>query len=1303
MATLVLQFAGAALGNAIGGPIGAIAGRVLGALVGASIDNALINGGGRSTEGPRLTEMSGLASTEGAPVPRLYGRARIGGELIWATRFEEVVNIRRQGGGAFGGKGGLFGGGATETTYSYFANVAVGLCEGPIAFIRRIWADGRELDLTTLGMRVYRGDESQGPDPLIVAKEGEGNAPAYRGIAYVVFERLPLADFGNRIPQLSFEVTRPVGSLNDRVRGVNLIPGAGEFAYETTRIFRNAGDGESQPENVNQLARATDIAASLDQLEALCPHLESVTLIVTWFGDDLRASHCALRPKVEVVNKMTTPREWRVTNLTRESATVVSIVDGRPAYGGTPTDESVIAAVAEIKARGWKVNLHPFVMMDIAAGNALPDPWTGLAPQPAYPWRGDITVDPAPGRAGTVDGSAAAASQIASLIGAASVGDFSVAGSQVIYSGPDEWSLRRLVLHYAHLAVAAGGVDAFILSSELRGLTRVRGAGGTFPMTDALVALGADVRGIVGSSTKITYAADWTEYGGIVPAPGELVFPLDALWASANIDMVGIDWYAPLSDWRDGAGHADAGVANDASEYSYLASRVAGGEGFDWYYADDADRAEQARLAISDGAYGKPWVYRVKDLVGWWSNAHVARAGGVETAATAWIPKSKPIWLTEIGCPAVDVGANGPNAFPDVKSESAALPPFSQGARDDLVAMRAVAATLAHFDPALSGTATNNPVSPIYGARMVDASRSHLWAWDARPFPAFPSLDSIWGDAANYETGHWLNGRLEGAPLDEVVRAMADDFDIPDIECVGLNGFVDGYVIDRPMSLRAALEPLASLYGFGLRNGRLSLVGGRRAPAASFADDDLVADRDGRTIDLTRAQETELPAEAMIGFSDGENDYRRATASSRRLAGLSRRQSQIDSGLVARRGAMQALADVRLQDVWTARETARFTAPPSRLDLETGDRVALVAGGLSRLYEITRISDGAARAIEARAVDDRMRESDATIDVESPASPPAIAGAPRVEILDLPVARGAPTVLQYLAAYADPWPGSLTVWRRSGDSDFSAELTLPARAMIGALTEPLPPRQSWRWDRGSSFTVVMRGGTLASIDDDVALAGENAFAVLKPDGAWEILIAARAELVAARTWRLSHLLRGLGGSEDAAAVVAPAGSTVVRLDGAVAPLVDSLDRLGHDATYRIGPSRLDPGDPRFIEITATATPVALKPLSPVHVRARRSGAGVEITWIRRTRVDGDAWGVIDVPFGEDGERYELDILGPGDVVKRTLSSATSSALYAAADEVTDFGAPQASIDIALTQMSAVVGRGFERRTTLVVD
>src|SRR5262249_36219107 len=155
-----------------------------------------------------------------------------------------------------------------------------------------------------------------------------------------------------------------------------------------------------------------------------------------------------------------------VAGLTRASAPTVSLVDGRSAYGGTPSDESVRHLIAELKARGLKVTFYPFIMMDIPADNARPDPWSGGAAQPSYPWRGRISCDPAPGVGGSPDGTSAAAAQIDTFFGVGS---------------PDAWGYRRMVLHYAQLAHDAGGVDAFLIGSELRSLTRVRSASGVYP------------------------------------------------------------------------------------------------------------------------------------------------------------------------------------------------------------------------------------------------------------------------------------------------------------------------------------------------------------------------------------------------------------------------------------------------------------------------------------------------------------------------------------------------------------------------------------------------------------------------------------------------------------------------------------------------------------------------------------------------------------------------------------------------------------------------------------------------------
>jgi hypothetical protein len=202
MATLIFQAAGASLGG-IFGPVGAILGRAAGALAGNAVDRALI--GGRTVSGARLATARIPGAGEGTAVNRVYGTIRIGGTLIWATRFEEEVQVERSGGKATGG--------TRVENFRYFGNFAIGLCEGPIAGVRRVWADGRELDLTTIDMRIHTGGEDQPPDPLIEARQGSGRAPAYRGLAYAVFERLPLGDFGNRIPLLQFEVMRPVGQL----------------------------------------------------------------------------------------------------------------------------------------------------------------------------------------------------------------------------------------------------------------------------------------------------------------------------------------------------------------------------------------------------------------------------------------------------------------------------------------------------------------------------------------------------------------------------------------------------------------------------------------------------------------------------------------------------------------------------------------------------------------------------------------------------------------------------------------------------------------------------------------------------------------------------------------------------------------------------------------------------------------------------------------------------------------------------------------------------------------------------------
>ncbi|WP_423141042.1 phage tail baseplate protein [Parablastomonas sp. CN1-191] len=191
MATLFLSAVGTVVGGPLGGALGAIAGR--------QIDTLAFKPGTR--EGARLAELSVATSNYGAPVPAQFGRMRTAGSIIWATDLAEHRD--KQGSGK---------GKPATTTYSYTASFAVAVSSRPIAGVGRIWADGKLLrgaagDLKVAGtLRVHQGHGDQAADPLIAAAVGAGRCPAYRGMAYAVFEDIQLADFGNRIPALSFEV-----------------------------------------------------------------------------------------------------------------------------------------------------------------------------------------------------------------------------------------------------------------------------------------------------------------------------------------------------------------------------------------------------------------------------------------------------------------------------------------------------------------------------------------------------------------------------------------------------------------------------------------------------------------------------------------------------------------------------------------------------------------------------------------------------------------------------------------------------------------------------------------------------------------------------------------------------------------------------------------------------------------------------------------------------------------------------------------------------------------------------------------
>lgn len=576
-------------------------------------------------------------------------------------------------------------------------------------------------------------------------------------------------------------------ALRDIIKAVCLIPGSGEFVYGVVDVYIHKSylyfDSANTlhlyndlliPLGLINIGTNTDYVKSMNLLQSEARNVKNLSLVVSWFGDDLRCGNCSIKPKVDLKEKLTLPFFWKVSSQNRSSADLVTVIDDAAVFGGTPYDQGVVHAIWDAKARGIGITFYPFILMDVPSSNGLPNPY-GTGDQDAFPWRGRITCYPGPDQDGTVDKTSAAGDQVSNFLGNAQLSQFSISGETVDYNGPEDWGYRRFILHYAHLCKAAGGVDTFIIGSELRGLTWIRDSQDHYPFVDGLIQLAADVKQVLGPETKVTYAADWSEYFGHQPpdGTGDVYFHLDPLWADSNIDAIGIDNYWPLSDWRDGDNHLDKLAGHENHDFDYLKGNVQGGEGYDYYYASQADRDNQVRTPITDGQ-GKPWMFRYKDIKNWWLNQHYNRPSGTEQGTpTAWVPQSKPIWFTEIGCPAVNKGSNQPNVFFDPLSSESAFPYYSDGERDDLMQRRHIQSLITYFDPNNSNYVDgDNPESGQYSGRMVDLDRIYIYAWDARPFPEFPSFDKTWGDTEKWYKGHWITGRVSQNSTEPTGRGL---------------------------------------------------------------------------------------------------------------------------------------------------------------------------------------------------------------------------------------------------------------------------------------------------------------------------------------------------------------------------------------------------------------------------------------------------------------------------------------------------------------------------------------------------
>lgn len=461
---------------------------------------------------------------------------------------------------------------------------------------------------------------------------------------------------------------------------------------------------------------------------------------------------------------------------------------------------------------------------------------------------------------------------------------------------------------------------------------------------------------------------------------------------------------------------------------------------------------------------------------------------------------------------------------------------------------------------------------------------------------------------------------------------------------------------------------------------------------AALGPDDL-ARSDGGDLTLIRAPEAETSGRVRLGYVEEGAHFEMRMAEVSYPGDSEIRATGTDLPLVMTEGEAALVAERWLAQARVARDVARFRLPPSSA-LGAGDVVALDMGFGPSLWRIDRVTLAAGREVEAARVEDAVYEWGETARA-SGARLVHVAPAPVSALfLDLPLLTGEEVAHHgRLAVLAQGWPGLVSVHRQTGPDSYDLEALVRRPARVGVSESALPAARAGLWDRGRALRVRMVSGQLGSVTPGALLGGANLAAI--GDGVtWEMFQFAEAELVSEGVYDLRMRLRGQRGTDGVMPALWPAGTMVVMLDEALEDLPLPLDAVGLERRYRVGPASRPLSDPSQRDFSTVFTGVGLRPYRPVHLRARwTSGGDLEVTWIRRTRQGGDAWGAVEAPLGEAFERYVLRVRKGGSVV-RQVEVDRPGWVYGAPQQAQD-GADGAdgAIAIEVAQLSEQYGPG----------
>ena len=596
--------------------------------------------------------------------------------------------------------------------------------------------------------------------------------------------------------------------------------------------------------------------------------------------------------------------------------------------------------------------------------------------------------------------------------------------------------------------------------------------------------------------------------------------------------------------------------------------------------------------------------------------------------------------------------------------------------------------------------------------------------WSVQPFPGGSVND--WGalawNGAVFAAVRGSGGVAATIQPHAIVSSTVTLADIVTAECVGsgalaaadidvsaLTSVVRGYRIGSIGTLRSALEPLQAAWPFDVRQHGYKIQflprGGASVATIPMADLDARASgsEPGVQITLAREMDSQLPRRVAVKYLDVYREYDPGEQADQRETVTGINTTTLDLPIVMDSTEGACTAQTLLYLYWLERHDVSIVLPPTYLHLEPGDVVTLATpeGNVQiRLTSIHYTADGRLEC-QAKYANPAIYTPTAlgASGASTGASVIAAAGPSRYRLLDLPwmsSRQDGPSLPVAMCGVRSGWPGGVLLQSLDAGTTWGTiqEFGAPG-ATIGVTTSALGVVESRLVDAASTLSVTLISGDLFDCTELAMFAGANHFAY-GDDGRWEIIAARTCTPLGGGLYRLSNFLRGRFGTEWAMGLHA-LGDVLVLLDSDDVEVVTlSSADIGVERLYRGVTLDADIGSSADRGFTYQG--VNLTPLSPIALTGNRDPSTNDwsLSWVRRTRVDGEWRNSVDVPLGESSESYAVEVYASGSyaAIKRTLSVSSPGATYTSADQVADFGSNQATLFLKIYQLSATVGRGY---------